>query len=133
MKKKLRRALGILALLAFVTLAAFLFLWWSYRDNLRAKTTVTRMRDLHWILQDYGQPCDLDCLRGLAEAWNRADSLTDAWGSDLIFEAQSDPISYTLRSLGKDRKIGKCCIYRAQTFNDDAVLQDGVWLQVWNY
>lgn len=100
------------------------------RDELKAKTTATRMLDLMQVLE-VEQPSTLDPehLRSLAVKYNRLGDLNDAWGRPLLIE-RSDT-TYTIISLGRSGRRGTCCRKFVASWDENAVLSGSTWLQVW--
>ena len=125
----------LFASLMLLILGVLLF-WSTQRKRIQAKVTVTRMRETIILLQNHPGPCDSECLRGLAEAHGKSGSLKDAWGSDLLIHmttGPSSPPSYEVRSLGRDGLKGGCCTRWVDDLDEDAVIRDDTWLQLWLY
>ena len=119
-------ALALLAILAWGVRAGL-----RLRQELLAKTTVTRMRMLMGVL-DTEKPAAVagpSDLRPLLEKYNRTECLEDAWGKPFVIEKEGN--GYRVISLGRDGQRGSCCQGRVADWDSDAVLLGDEWLQVW--
>lgn len=125
-----------LTLVSAIALLALLV--WGVRTGLRlrqellAKTTVTRMRMLMGVLETERPaavtgPSDL---RPLLEKYNRTECLEDAWGRPFVVEVERGG-TYRVLSYGRDGRRGSCCRGRVADWDSDAVLLGDEWLQVW--
>ncbi len=109
--------------------------WWN---QVKAKKTAGNMVNLG-IALEWGQPKTTE-VAAISETLNRGNfsniSLKDAWGNDLVIsleESQNDPTVrvYSIRSLGRNGKVGNCCQRSTRDWDDDALLVAGKWKQVW--
>ncbi len=120
---------------AAVLAAAVQFVVWLTQKG-HAKTTLFRMARLEAFLVTF-QPADTT-IASLLEVARREQyevDFCDGWGNDFIVSVAPEPegrYAYTVRSLGRDGQQGACCtgVIRGQ-WDDDAVLSNGKWLQVW--
>lgn len=124
-------ALGILALLPRV-----LEMWILARNDLKAKTTATRMLTLMSFVQ-FESPDLLDAatIELIAREHNYEGYHLDGWGRPLLVQrAPTDSgAKYVMISLGQDGTKGPCCTrFVGEDWDADAVLQDDQWLQVWS-
>ena len=131
-----RVAVALAAAVAVLVLAVGVHfaVWLNQKGH--AKTTVTRMARLETFLVAF-QPADtsIASLSELARREHYGVDFRDDWGHDLAISAASGPNGryiYTIRSFGRDGQPGPCCngVLRGQ-WDQDAVLSDGKWLQVW--
>ncbi|HEY0781756.1 MAG TPA: hypothetical protein VGE98_04815 [Thermoanaerobaculia bacterium] len=106
------------------------------RESGRAKLTESQMHQLAIVLSSE-QTSDIDpaSLRALSAKRGYPDYTRDGWGRDIGIEIATDAKGekhYTLRSLGRDGKRGGCCAGRLKgRWDEDAVLADGEWAQMW--
>ena len=109
-------------------------IYWSLREPLRAKTTMTNMIFLMGILDsDQPEQVDTESIRSLLVRENRLAWLKDSWGRPFVIERKEEngQPHYTIISLGRDGRRGACCHKRVANWDDDAVLSGKEWLQVW--
>jgi hypothetical protein len=104
------------------------------RQALKAKTTVTRMKELMGIL-DTEHPAAVSSvtLHRLLEKYNRQDPFHDGWGNEFMIErkGEGENTVYRILSLGRDGVRGPCCDRWIASWDGDAVLEGPRWLQVW--
>lgn len=101
-----------------------------------AKTTVTRMRQLHGVLQAADQQ-DLSegGIRSSLVEYGRLECAADAWGHAFKVErVSSEPLRFRITSLGRDGVKGSCCrAVVGENWDEDAVMEGDKWLQIWRY
>ena len=130
MTRKTLTVVSALALLAVLAWGARFGL--RLRQELKAKTTITRMSMLMGVL-DTEKPAEVSgpaALRPLLEKYNRTECLEDAWGNPFVIEKEKSG-AYRVLSLGRDGRRGSCCGGRVADWDSDAVLLGDEWLQVW--
>lgn len=107
------------------------------RPETRAKITTTRMSRLMTLLRADEPatvtPGELATL--LAKYGRSLEYLEDGWGRPLAVErlvSEPEQVHYRITSLGRDGRPGKCCEkWVSEHWDEDAVLFDSDWLQVW--
>lgn len=104
------------------------------RQELRAKSTLTCMRVVMGYL-DAENPPDLkrSTLEAILRPYRHEHCVEDAWGHPLLFEREvtdGRPV-FTIVSVGRDGARGPCCRSLVEDWNEDAVLREDRWLQVW--
>jgi hypothetical protein len=78
------------------------------------------------------QRIDAATLRPLLAKYNRSASSEDAWGRPFVLERMHEgQQGYIIISLGRDGRRGDCCKKWTDNLDDDAVLSEDGWLQVW--
>ena len=132
-KRILLGLVALASLVAVTVVGVFAFETWP---RLRAKKTVTDMKSLASALNAY-EPDSTDAvaLRRLIEESEAPLLLKDAWGSDFVvqrIENAGGDVSYSVRSLGRDGKEGSCCQRWVTGWDEDALIVDSEWVQVWD-
>lgn len=128
----------VLLILFLLSLASPMILWLFHQaERLKAKMTLTRMRELEMVLETSPRPCDMDCLKALVEKYNKSEILTDGRGNmiqvELMEYSPPGPPIYLIKSFGRDGKKGNCCERWVEGLDEDVVLMNDAWLQVWHY
>lgn len=126
-------------ILALVAVTLVVWLAWissEIRNELRAKTTETRMLLLMRVLEaEKPTRLDADSLLPLLPKTYGSESLIDAWGHPLLIQSSSHDgriKKYKIISVGRDGRRGGCCRKWVADWDDDAVLLGNEWLQVWH-
>ena len=126
-----KKALLIVGVVIFAGAGAKLLDLWH---DLKAKKTVTEMVRLERALT-VAELTDVDpeSLEQLVSTSEVPLSLVDGWGRLFIVEKhmEEERVFFSVRSLGRDGRIGKCCQKWADDWDDDAVIAGGEWQQVW--
>jgi len=121
----------ILLLVALVLTAC------GFRNEMRAKVTVTRIRSLSAILL-VEQPDHVDSafVESILVRHDAVGYHLDGWGNPIQIEIaflEDGERSFRITSYGRDGVASSCC--RGGPGSDwdrDAVLEGDKWLQVWN-
>jgi hypothetical protein len=132
-ERSLRFVVAFLALLAACLAVPFGYGAWVLWQTGKPLTTITRMRDLAPFLLD-SEDHSPEALGPLLARYNRSECLADAWGRPFIIEpveVDSGERVFRITSLGSDGERGPCCRGLVAFFEEDAVLQGDVWLQIW--
>jgi hypothetical protein len=135
-KRRNRTMLLLISVAVGMTLSVGggIYIFWKWKEPLRAKTTEARMLALMSVLDaERPQRLSPQSLRALLLKYNRLECLEDAWGTSFVIErSQNDRTPfYTIISLGRDRRRGECCKKWVENWDADAVLSHNGWLQVW--
>ncbi|MEM6455384.1 MAG: hypothetical protein AAF772_09850 [Acidobacteriota bacterium] len=132
----LARAAGALLLTACVAAASYHYHVTSNRASI--KITYTHMLRLSSLLQTHN-PSDLspEGIKKLVAAHGHPGYFQDGWERPLIVErilSAEGEISYQIRSLGRDGKMGDCCRdLGPYEWNEDMVLLNDIRLQAWGH
>lgn len=124
----------LVAAVAILCSIITLFVLESQRE-LKAKETGTQLRQLSYYAMEVSetQPCDISCLKRVLAEHGRDEILIDSWGNPILLELKSrdGQVVYHFRSFGSDGKKGRCCDKFVDSYAEDAVIENGEWLQIW--
>lgn len=128
----------IIAILALMLGVAVLTLGRDILNKARAKETVTHMRRVVSLLQlERPAVVDVQYLRNmLAKHGVSPLYLLDGWNRPLVVEVLTDEDGvqiYRVISLGRNGRLDTCCRrFLKQDWDEDAVIENDTWLQVWS-
>jgi hypothetical protein len=128
-----RMIVMLLVLVAAASATISGYVGWVLWRTSKPLTTIARMGQLAPFLQD-SEDHSPEALGPLLARYNRSECLADAWGRPFIIEpveVDSGERVFRITSLGSDGERGPCCRGLVTSFEEDAVLQGDVWLQIW--
>jgi hypothetical protein len=128
-------ALIVLSVVPFYYL--FVFVHYTIQ-RLHAYTTQARMAELSGFLREY-QPRIVDSasFRTFLRQHDKPIYLRDGCGHQLVVETWNDKASrlfhYRIRALGRSGERSSCCKPIGHNWDLNSVIEDGKWVQVWDF
>jgi hypothetical protein len=128
-------ALTVVLLIVSFYVAMFIY---HTVQRLHAYTTQAHMAELSGFLREY-QPRIVDPASFLAflRQHDKIVYFRDGWGHPVVVETWNDnasgPYHYRIISLGRSGKRSSCCKAVGQNWDLNSVIENGKWVQVWDF